>query len=81
MSPTTEELIAAAEQSAQATTAHDRPSWVGLFTDERVEDPVGSDPHVGHTQIGRFYDTFIGPRQITFHRDADIVSGTSVDGA
>ncbi len=52
---------------------------MGLFTDERfVEDPVGSDPHVGHTQIGRFYDTFIGPRQIMFHRDVDIVSGTTV---
>jgi hypothetical protein len=50
-----------------------------LFTDEgRVEDPVGSRPHVGPTQIGRFYDTFIGPRDIDFHRDLDIVDGSSV---
>lgn len=44
----------------------------------RVEDPVGSQPQVGHEAIGRFYDTFIGPRDITFHRDLDIVSGTVV---
>jgi hypothetical protein len=35
-------------------------------------------PHVGHAQIGGFYDTFIGPRDITFHRDLDIVVGTVV---
>ena len=39
--------------------------WVGLFTaDGRVEDPVGSRPHAGPVEIGRFYDTFIGPRDI-----------------
>ena len=52
---------------------------MGLFTDDgRVEDPVGSRPHTGPTQIGRFYDTFIGPRDIAFHRDLDIVDGSSV---
>ncbi len=39
---------------------------------------MGSRPHVGHAEIGRFYDTFIGPRDITFHRDLDIVFGTVV---
>lgn len=39
---------------------------------------MGSRPHVGRSQIERFYDTFIGLREITFHRDLDIVSGTSV---
>jgi hypothetical protein len=72
-------LLAAAERSPQAAGAHDRAGWVGLFTaDGRVEDPVGSRPHVGRPQIGRFYDTFIGPRDITFHRDLDIVFGTAV---
>ena len=33
---------------------------------------------MGHAEIGRFYDTFIGPRDIRFHRDLDIVSGTVV---
>jgi hypothetical protein len=74
-----ERLLAAVERSPQAAAAHDRAGWVGLFTaDGRIEDPVGSRPHVGHTQIGHFYDTFIGPRDIKFHRDLDIVFGTVV---
>jgi hypothetical protein len=74
-----ERLLAAVERSPQAAAAHDRAGWVGLFTgDGRIEDPVGSTPHVGHSQIGRFYDTFIGPRDIKFHRDVDIVVGTAV---
>ncbi len=72
-----DELLAAVERSPQAAAAHDRAAWVGLFApDGRVEDPVGSRPHVGHAEIGRFYDTFIGPRHITFHRDLDIVADT-----
>ena len=67
------------ERSPQAFTVHDRDGWVGAFTaDARVEDPVGSQPHVGYEQIYRFYDTFIGPRDIKFHRDLDIVFGTVV---
>lgn len=74
-----EHLLATVEQSPQAAAAHDRAGWVGLFSaDGRVEDPVGSRPHVGQAGIGRFYDTFIGPRDITFHRDLDIVFGTAV---
>lgn len=74
-----EQLLAAVERSPQAAAAHDRAGWVSLFTaDGRIEDPVGSRPHVGHQQIGRFYDTFIGPRDITFHRDLDIVFGAVV---
>jgi hypothetical protein len=77
--PDRHDLVAAVERSPQAAAAHDRAGWVGLFTsDGRVEDPVGSQPHVGHEQIGRFYDTFIGPRDIKFHRDLDIVFGTIV---
>ncbi len=74
-----EHLLAAVERSPQAFTVHDRDGWVGVFTaDARVEDPVGSAPHVGQAEIGRFYDTFIGPRDIKFHRDLDIVLGTVV---
>ncbi len=69
-------LLATVERSPQAAAARDRTGWVGLFTaDGRIEDPVGSRPHMGHEQIGRFYDTFIGPRDIKFHRDLDIVCG------
>ncbi len=73
------ELLAVVERSPKATATHDRTAWVGLFTvDGRVEDPYGSRPHVGLEQIGRFYDTFIGPRQIIFHRDFDVVAGAAV---
>jgi len=74
-----DDLLAAVERSPQAVSVHDRDGWVQVFTsDGRVEDPVGSSPHVGHDEIYRFYDTFIGPRGITFHRDLDIVSGPTV---
>lgn len=74
-----DDLIAAVERSPQAVAAHNRAAWVQVFADDgRVEDPVGSSPHIGHAQIYDFYDTFIGPRSITFHRDLDIVSGNSV---
>ena len=74
MASTDQDLLAAVEQSPEAAAAHDRSGWVGLFIgDGRVEDPVGSQPHVGRELIGRFYDTFIGPRDIVFHRDLDVV--------
>ncbi len=73
------EVLAAAQRSLVAAGAHDRDGWVGLFAaDGRVEDPVGSAPHRGHAAIGRFYDTFIGPRTISFQPQADIVVGTTV---
>jgi hypothetical protein len=73
------DMLAAVERSPEAAGAHDRDGWVGLFTaNGRVEDPVGSRPHVGTAAIARFYDTFIGPRDITFHRDVDVVTGTTV---
>jgi len=73
------DMLAAVERSPEAAGAHDRDGWVGLFTPHgRVENPVGSRPHRGTAAIGRFYDTFIGPRDIIFHRDVDIVVGTTV---
>jgi len=77
--PAQSALLAAVEQSPQAAAAHDRAGWVGLFTTAGcIEDPVGSRPHIGPREIGRFYDTFIGPRDIAFHRDLDIVQGSAV---
>ena len=79
MGPTRAELLTAVERSPQAAAAHDRAAWVGLFADgARIEDPVGSRPHRGAAEIAEFYDTFIGPRVITFHRDVDIVAGSTV---
>nr|WP_174401292.1 ketosteroid isomerase family protein [Mycolicibacterium sphagni] len=72
-------LLDAVDRSPLMAAEHDRAGWVGLFTaDGQVEDPVGSRPHVGPEQIGRFYDTFIAPRQIVFRHEADIVSETTV---
>lgn len=79
MAFTRSEVLATAERSPAAAGARDRNEWVGLFTaDGRVEDPVGSQPHRGLGAIGRFFDTFIGPRHITYRPDADIVTGTTV---
>ncbi|MCV7313888.1 ketosteroid isomerase family protein [Mycobacterium paraffinicum] len=79
VAPDREHLLAVVERSPRAAAAHDRAGWVALFTDDgRVEDPVGSRPHLGQEQIGRFYDTFIGPRDIKFRRDLDIVLDTVV---
>jgi hypothetical protein len=79
MAFTRSDVLATAERSPAAAGARDRNGWVGLFTaDARVEDPVGSQPHRGLGAIGRFYDTFIGPRHITYRPDTDIVTGTTV---
>ncbi|HEY9311780.1 ketosteroid isomerase family protein [Williamsia sp.] len=74
-----ERMLALVERSPAAAGAHDRDAWVGLFVDGGiVNDPVGSRPHVGRSEIERFYDTFIGPRNITFHRDVDVMWDRSV---
>jgi SnoaL-like protein len=79
MAFTRADLLATAERSPAAAGARDRKAWVGLFTSNgRVENPVGSAPHRGVAAIGRFYDTFIGPRDIRFHPDVDIVVGQTV---
>jgi len=79
MSSLQSQLLAAVERSPAAAAAYDRAGWVGLFTRKgRIEDPVGSLPHTGVNQVGRFFDTFIAPRRIVFHRDLDVVSGNSV---
>lgn len=73
------DALAAVERSPAAVAVHDRDAWVGAFTfDGVVEDPVGSQPHRGTTAITRFYNTFVGPRDIAFHRDVDIVVGATV---
>lgn len=79
MTFTRADVLATAERSPAAAGAHDRSRWVGLFTaDGRVEDPVGSQPHRGLSAIGLFYDTFIGPRDITYRPDTDVVTGATI---
>ncbi|TSD94655.1 transporter [Skermania sp. ID1734] len=77
--PTETELLEFVSQSPRFVAEHDRASWLGLFAaDGVVNDPVGSRPHVGREAIGRFYDTFIGPNEVVFDVDHDIVCGTTV---
>ena len=77
--PTVAELLAAVGRSPSAVAVHDRAAWVGLFSDgARVNDPVGSRPHLGTKAIERFYDTFIAPNSITFHVKRDVVCGMTV---
>lgn len=77
--PTRADLLATVERSPAALRTHDRRAWVDLFSPGgRVDDPVGSAPNLGRDEIERFYDTFIAPREITIHRDADIVVGNTV---
>jgi hypothetical protein len=79
MTFTRADLLATAERSPAAAGARDKKAWVGLFTsDGCVEDPVGSTPHRGVGAIGRFYDTFIGPRDIRYHPGVDLVVGSTV---
>lgn len=79
MNATGTELLAAVERSPRAAGARDRDGWVGLFAaDATIEDPVGSRPHRGPVQIERFYDTFIAPRDITFHSRTDVVAASTV---
>jgi hypothetical protein len=73
------DVLATAQRSPAAASARDRDGWVGLFTDDaHVEDPVGSQPHRGRVAIGRFFDTFIGPRDVAYFPDVDVVSGSTV---
>lgn len=79
MPATRANLLATAQRSLAAAGAHDRAGWIGLFTaDGRVEDPVGSQPHRGRAALEHFYDTFIGPRAITYQPHVDIVVGSTV---
>src|SRR5690606_39712841 len=57
MTFTRTEMIAVVERSPHTIEARDRHGWVDLFTpDARIEDPVGSRPHIGRDRIERFYE-------------------------
>jgi len=74
-----DDVLSAAQRSLAAAAARDRAGWLALFSPYgRVEDPVGSAPHRGHVALGHFFDTFIGPREISHHLGADLVAGTTV---
>ena len=54
--PTTEQLTAAVHNYIEYFNAADMDRLVDLFAaDAHVEDPVGTDPKVGHDAIREFY--------------------------
>lgn len=76
---TAADVLSAAHRSLATAGAHDRSGWLALFTaDATVEDPLGSQPHRGQAALGRFYDTFIGPRAIDHRPGQDLVVGSTV---
>ncbi|WP_107658913.1 nuclear transport factor 2 family protein [Nocardia suismassiliense] len=79
LEPSAAELLTAVQASPTAVAAHDKSAWVDLFAvDAEVNDPVGARPHVGRAAIERFYDTFIGPNEISFRVERDIVHPPTV---
>jgi len=80
------DLLKAVEASPNRVAAHDKEGWLALFSRNAVvEDPVGSAPNRrgqglrgGQDELGRFYDTFIGPNEIRFEVLGDFVAGWEV---
>ncbi|MBW2290818.1 MAG: nuclear transport factor 2 family protein [Deltaproteobacteria bacterium] len=86
MTFTSDELLEIVKASPACVAKHDKEGWLRLFArDAVVEDPVGSAPNrrgvmggKSQDEVGRFYDTFIGPNEIRFEVKEDIVSGAHV---
>lgn len=72
--------------SMQAVEAGDKAAWLALFADDAVvEDPIGVsalDPtgqgHRGRAAIEAFYDTVIGPNQVSFTIERSHAAGNEV---
>lgn len=85
-----EQKIETVIASPKAVAAKDAIAWASIFAKYNVvEDPVGSAPHHngvfdakagrrGNGALGRFFETFIAPNEITFHVDQDIVCDNHV---
>ena len=84
---TPQQVLKVVEASPEMVAAHDKKGWLALFSrDAVVEDPVGSAPNRkgrgigkgGEDELGRFYDTFIGPNEIRFEVLGDYIAGLEV---
>lgn len=72
--------------SMRAVEAGDKEAWLALFTDDAVvEDPIGVSPmdpaglgHRGKAAIEAFYDTVIGPNQVSFVIERSHAAGNEV---
>lgn len=72
--------------SMRAVEAGDKAAWLALFAEDAVvEDPIGVsalDPtgqgHRGRAAIEAFYDTVIGPNQVSFTIERSHAAGDEV---
>ena len=72
--------------SMRAVEAGDKAAWLALFAaDAVVQDPIGPSPldpeghgHRGRPAIEAFYDTVIGPNQVTFTIERSHAAGDEV---
>ena len=81
-----DKLYTLVKSSPELVDRHDREGWLDLFSASAVvEDPVGAglnrrgeDWRGGRDGLGRFYDIFIGPNDIKFIVNQDIVTDNEV---
>lgn len=81
-----DKLYELVKRSPELVDSHDREGWLGLFFSEAVvEDPVGGglnrkgkDWRGDRDGLSRFYDIFIGPNDIKFTVNQDIVTDSEV---
>jgi ketosteroid isomerase-like protein len=72
--------------SMTAVEAGDKAAWLALFADDAVvEDPIGPSPFSpdgsgqrGRAAIEAFYDSVIGPNEVTFRIDSSWAAGDEV---
>lgn len=70
-------------QSTQLATAGNKAAWLALYADDaRLKDPVGislleptGEGHQGKAAIEKFWDTVIGPSNISLNIKQRIISG------
>lgn len=80
-------VVTASEASWRCVQAGDREGWLALMADDvLVEDPIG--PSVtnpdgtgvrGKEAVGAFFDTNIGPNQLTITREATFPSSSPTE--
>lgn len=72
--------------SMRAVEAGDKAAWLALFRDDAVvEDPIGVSPmdptgegHRGKAAIEAFYDSVIGPNEVSFVIERSHAAGNEV---
>jgi steroid delta-isomerase len=57
VTPTPERVRSVVDRYVEASNCNDKAAVLALFASDAVwHDPVGQPPHVGHDEIGQFFD-------------------------